>query len=272
MNKKEFIKKLKHYLSQVKHRSHDTPSDEVVSIFLKNVIQKSGGEWNENIAIQEMKQVEWMFGVPPELERNAFLIKEDDIHSILESFLLTRGYKYSQIPTGSSQTPDSLFTKGNEKYICEVKSPQLKFDHKASPFGYKHKTVQRQILNPIHKAKKQFDNQDKDHEFPHILIYTSAHFQLCWKNFLDAMNGGLTNPKDGNLQVDLRKTEVYLSTKDLIRAIDGYIWLQVNDKKQFYQASYFLIKHSEHNSSTEKLFQNLYDQRISEMDNYVIID
>lgn len=272
MNKKEFIKKLKHYLSQVKHHPHDTPSDEVVNIFLNNVIQKSGGGWDENIAVQEMRQAEWMLGVPSELERKASLIKEDDIHSILGSFFSARGCEYSQIPTSSSKTPDSFIASGNEKYICEVKSPKLRFDHEASPFGYKHKTVQRQILNPIHNAKKQFDDQDKDHEFPHILIFTSAHFQLCWKNFMDAINGGLANSNDGNLLVDLRKTEVYLSTKDLVRTIDGFIWFQVNDKKQFYQASYFLNKQSEHNSSTKKLFHHLYNQRISEMDNYFIID
>lgn len=271
MNKNEFHKRLKQILSGIKRAPNDSSASDVINFFQDIVIQKSGGKWNDDVATQVMKQIEWAFKVQPEEVRIASLVREDDILVALKKFLIDRKCEYEAIPTGSSKTPDGFILRNGNKYLCEIKSPLLKFDHAANPFGYKFTTVHRKILNAIHRAKKQFDDQDPEHKFPHILIYTSAHFQLCWKNFLDAISGVVINPKDGNFLVDLHNTDAYQATKDLMYIIDGYVWFQVNNSNQFYQVSYFLNERSVYRNMTQELFNNLYKNQFSNMDNFIII-
>lgn len=272
MTRKEFVKRLRQILSGRKSDLGDSPADEIIAFFLNRVSQKAGGAWDEDVALQEMRQLEWTFEVQPEEVRKASLVSENDALLALKAFLLDRKYDYTPILTSSSQTPEGFIQRNGTKYLCEVKSPLLKFDHKAGSFGYKFTTTHRKILDFIHKAKNQFDAYDPEHKFPHILIYTSAHIQLCWKNFFDAVKGGVENHQDKILQPDLRNTIIFQATKELISEIDGYVWFQINASKHFYQGSYFLNQRSVFFSMTQELFKNLYKIKLSDMDNFIVLD
>jgi hypothetical protein len=273
MNESQFHKKIKQILSSTKRGKHDSSPAEIHDAFHSNVLSKSGGVWDEDIAAKEMQQIEWAFGVQPEEVRVASSVKESDVITSLVKFLHERGYGYTPIQVGKTKTPEGYIHNTNNKFLCEVKSPELKFDHSAAPFGYKFATAHRKILNFIHTAIKQFISQDADHELPHILIYTSAHPQLNWKSFIDAIHGGVINQK-GERSPDLSETPVYKSTFPLLLSIDLYIWLQVSGSgDKFFQASYIINQESKHFEKCMKLVNNLSQIKVSSMgmDNIISI-
>lgn len=273
MNESQFHKRIKQILSNIRRGEHDSSPEAIHEAFHNNVIGKSGGVWDEVIAEQEIQQIEWAFNVQPEEVRVAASVKESDVISTLVKFLQERGYGYTPIQVAKVKTPEGYIETTNRKYICEVKSPELKFDYSAAPFGYKFATAHRKILNFIHTATKQFKSQDADHELPHILIYTSAHSQLNWKSFIDAIHGGVINQK-GERSPDFSDTPVYKSTFPLLFNIDLYIWLQVNGSgHKFIQASYIINEESKHFKECMELVNSLSQIKVSSMgmDNIISI-
>lgn len=270
MDEKQFHKRIKQILASTKRGKYDSTPAEMHDVFHNDVIQKSGGVWSKAVAASEMRQIEWFFNVQPEAVQQAASVKEPDVIKTLNDFLIERGYEYSHIDEGSKKTPEGYITGYDKRYLCEVKSPVLMFDHQASPFGYKFASSHRKILDFIHTAKTQFDTQDPKHELPHILIYTSAHSLLNWKSFTDAIQGGVMD-QTGKKLPDLTNTHIYQATKNMISEIDGYIWLQVGSSKQFHQASYFVSKSSDHKSSVQELFNNLRKKDLSNLglDNFI---
>lgn len=271
MNEDQFHKRIKQILANTKRGKHDSSPEEIHEAFHNNVLGKSGGTWDETVAAKEMQQIEWAFNVQPETVRKAASVKESDVIEALMRFLEERGYTYTPIKEGSTKTPEGYVGGSSKRYLCEVKSPELRFDHSAHPFGYKFKTAHRKILDFIHTAKKQFESQDAKHKLPRILIYTSAHPQLHWKSFTDAIQGGVIDQK-GNRLPDFSNTPVYKSTLPLLSSVDLYIWLQVSGAgDRFHQVSYFLNENSSHSADCVELVQNLATHRLSGMDNIIFL-
>jgi len=273
MNEPQFHKRLKEILTTTRRGKHDSSLADIHQAFHNNVLGKSGGgTWNEDIAAKEMQQIEWAFNIQPKEVIIAASVKEADVIDVLVKFLEDRGYKYTHIEEGAKKTPEGYIDGFGMRYLCEVKSPELKFDHCAAPFGYKFATAHRKILNFIHTAIKQFKSHDTDHELPHILMYTSAHPQLNRKSFLDAIQGGIID-QQGKRSPDFSKTPAYTSTLPLLSNIDLYIWFQVSGSgDKFYQASYFINEGSTHKADCIALVGNLSHIKLSSMDNIILLN
>lgn len=269
MNEDQFRKRIKQIFAGIRRAEYDSTPTELHDAFHNNVLARSGGTWDEAIAAQEVQQIEQMFGVQPEAVTEAASVKETDVIAALVQFLKERGYTYTPIKVSSAKTPDGYIDGLGKKYLCEVKSPELKYDHAAAPFGYKFATSHRKILDFIHKAIKQFESQDTKHELPHILIYTSAHPLLHWKSFLDAIQGGVIDQK-GNWSPDLSSTPIYKSTLPLIMDIDLYVWFQIGTtNKSFNQASFFINQTSKYKDECIELIGTLSTTKVSSMDNII---
>lgn len=272
MNEQQFHKRIKQILSSTKRGKHDSSPAEIHEAFHNDVLGKGGGVWNAEIAAQEMQQIEWAFNVQPETVVIAASVKESDVIAILIKFLEERGYTYTPIKVGATKTPEGYIEGAGKKYLCEVKSPELKFDQNAAPFGYKYATAHRKILSFIHTAIKQFRSQDPKHLLPRILVFTSAHPQLHQKSFTDAIQGGVID-QNGDRSPDFSKTPAYLSTLPLLPTIDLYIWFQVSgDGSKFYQVSYFSNERSEYIDECNELIALLSKLKISGMDNIQTLD
>lgn len=270
MDKKQFHQKLKQVYSHTKRGKHDSPYEAFRDMFVTQVVAKSGGGWDESIAAQTLAMAEHILGAQPEATRNAMLVKPKDAEAALEQFLADRDYTYSHIPESSEQTPDGYIEGSGCKYICEVKSPILMFDHDAAPFGYKFSTTHNKILDAIHNANKQLGRLDPEHSLPHILVYTSAHPQLNHTSFVNAIRGYIAL-QDGTITTDLRNTDIFKSTEGILEDIDLYIWLQIGGGMKFFQASYFSNHESTHAKAIDDLVTSLKSTPVSSMDNRGIL-
>lgn len=266
MDKKQFHQKLKHIYSHTKRGKYDSSFKNFSDALISDVVGKSNGGWDESIAAQEIGFAEHMLGAQPEATQNAMLVKSNDAELELERFLASRDYSYSHIPEGSNQTPDGYIEGTDTKYLCEVKSPILMFDHDAAPFGYKFSTSHSKILDAIHNAKKQLEELDSKHSLPHILVYTSAHPQLNYSSFINAARGYIAL-QDGTITTDLRDTAIFKNTRSIVQDIDFYIWLQIGGGR-FIQASYFSNHESIHAKAIDDLVTDLKSTPVSPMDRH----
>lgn len=267
MDKRQFHQKLKHIYSHTKRGKHDSPYEAFRDMFDTQVVAKSRGGWDESIAAQTLAMAEHILGAQPEATRNAMLVKPKDAEAALEQFLADRDYTYSHIPESSEQTPDGYIEGFGRKYICEVKSPILKFDHAAAPFGYKFSTIHSKVLDAIHNANKQLGRLDPEHTLPHILVYTSAHPQLNHTSFVNAIRGYIAL-QDGTITTDLRNTDIFKSTEGILEDIDLYIWFQIGGGMKFFQASYFSNHESIHAKAIDDLVTSLKSTPVSSMDSH----
>lgn len=222
-------------------------------------------DWNEEVASQVIREFEWATNTQPKSVR----FSEDEIKSTISQYLLDRGYSFSGIQEGTRKTPDNYIEGNNQKYLCEVKSPILNLDLETGL--YKFKTTHRKILNFIHTATKQFQAIDAEHGLPRVLVFTSAHVQLNWKSFTDAIRVGVVN-QNGKYSPDFSKTAVYLSTLPLMSDTDLYVWFQVSSAgDRFYQVSYFVNTESSHKEKCIALVGDLSRIKLSNMDNIVAL-
>lgn len=264
MDKKQFISRLKYIYHHTKRQSGDSSFTDIRDAFLREVIAKSSGGWDESVAAQTMGVVEHIFKVQPEATQLAQLITSDDAEATLEHFLVDRGYTYEHIPESKDQSPDGYIEGRGDKYLCELKSPVLMYDHDATPFGYKFTTKHRKILDAIHQARAQFEALDPDHSLPHILAYTSAHPQLDYHNFISAVRG-YEATRDGTITTDLRNTNVFKNTQPIIKSIDLYIWLRITSIGVL-RVSYFANLESVHKDAVGRLVKHLKVKPLSNMD------
>jgi len=265
MNEDEFHKRIKEILA-INHGKNDSSAQEIHQFFSNEVKSRSVKDWDNTVAAQVIREFEWATNTQPKRDELA----EDEIKSMLGEFLSERGYKLSVIKEGTNKTPDCYIENDKQRYICEIKSPILNLDHATGTF--KFKTSHTKLLNFIHTAAKQFKEQDPDHKLPWILVFSSSHFQLNWKTFVDATQGGVIDQK-GNRLPDFSNTPAYTSAQLLIRDIDVYIWFQANARgKKFYQVSYFLNGKSTHINEVVELVKNLSHKSLSSMDNKISIN
>ncbi len=267
MDKKQFHQKLKHIYSHTKRGKYDSSFEDISNAMISDVIGKSNGGWDESIAAQTLGFAEHILGAQPEATQNAMLVKPKDAEVELERFLAGRGYSYSHIPESNEQTPDGCIEGFGAKYLCEVKSPILMFDHDAAPFGYKYSTIHNKILDAVHDAKKQLGKLDPEYSLPHILVYTSAHPQLNYSSFINAVRGFIAM-QDGTITTDLRNTAIFKNTVGIIQDVDLYIWFQVGGGGRFFQASYFSNQKSIHTKAIDDLISELKSTPLSSMDNH----
>jgi hypothetical protein len=266
MNEEEFHKRIKEILAG-KHGTNDSPAQAFHEALASEVKGRSGKEWDNEMATQVMREFEWATGSQPKRES----LSEDKIKDIFSTFLSERGHKLSPIKEGTKKTPDCYIEKeeGERKYVCEIKSPLLNLDNETRT--YKFKTSHKKLLNFIHTAVKQFKEHDPNHKLPWVLAFTSSHFQMNWKVFIDTLQGGVIN-QQGERAPDFSKTPAYTSTQALFQEVDAYIWFQVSVKgERFYQASYFLNNKSPHANEGIELVGDLSKIKLSSMDNKITL-
>jgi hypothetical protein len=250
MSPKEFHIRIKEILL-ANRDSRNSPNEQFHDMFDNEVKKRSGKEWDEAVAAQVIREFEWATNTQSKRDD----ISEPNIKVMFNAFMKDRGYSVTPIAEGNEKTPDVLIERGGRSYLGEIKSPILNFDVQAQL--YKFKTSHTKILDHIHKATKQFTEQDEGHKMPWVLVFTSSHAQLHWGTFTDALRGGVVQ-RDGKRNPDFSNTDVYKSTIPLIAQIDAFIWLQANGKsKTIHQAIYASNNLSEHSDETHQLIEEL---------------
>lgn len=265
MDEKLFIEHLKRMYHYTRRGEHDSSFEDICSWFIMDVTGKSNGGWDESVAAQAIAFAEHIFEVQPEATRAAAQVSSHDAEAELERFLTNRGLNYTHIPESQTQSPDGYVEGLGTKYISEIKSPILQFDHNATPYGYKHSTTHSKLLDAVHKARRQLNTLDPKHKLPHILVYTSAHPQLNCSNFINAIRGYIAN-SDGTMLTDLRNMDIFKKTEGIIDDIDLYVWFQVNGNKQFSQVTYFSNQNSSYTQAIGDLISYLQVTPVSTMD------
>lgn len=264
MNKDQFHQRIKEILSN-NRGEHDSPSRDFHDALSKEVVGRSGKDWDDEVAAQVIREFEWATNTPP----RTIELPEDEIKDIIKTFLVDRGYTLAQIPEQDHKTPDCYIENEDHKYLSEIKSPVLGFDTESGV--YKFKTTHRKILNFIHTAVKQFEELDSGHRIPRVLVYASVHPQLNRHSFMDALQGGVVG-QGGSKSPDFSKTPTYTSTLPLLPEVDMYVWFQVsNTHKNLYQVTYFINEDSTHVSESLDLAKTLSRNRLSSMDGTVLL-
>lgn len=256
MDEAGFHKRLKEILSS-NRGPNDSPAQQFHDVMSHEVQSRSKKNWDDDVAAQVIREFEWATKTQPKRDD----IAETDIKNMLHDFMSERGYAVTYIEEAAEKTPDCLIEKDGSKYLGEIKSPLLNINIDSQL--YKFKTSHTKILDHIHKAIKQFAEYDNKHALPWVLIFTSSHFQLSWKTFTDALQGGVIDQKGRRLP-DFSKSKAYQSTVPLICQTDAFIWLQASGKtKKFHQASYLINSSSTHLSESEKLINDLASIQLS---------
>lgn len=180
---------------------------------------------------------------------------------IVKEYLENRNCSVNFISEKETETPDAHITLGDRQYIAEIKSPLLLFDHEAGV--YKFVTTNSKLLTFIKKAVKQLNAIDPNHTLPWILIFTSNHFQLNWKNLTDALQGGVVFQRQA--KPDFAGTDVYKRTKKYIKQLDGIVWLQANSEGKIHQMTTISAVTSDYEYDVMALLSELEKQKPNSM-------
>lgn len=250
MDETQFHKRLKEILA-INRGPHNSPDQRFHEMMSREVKSRSKKQWDENTAAQVMREFEWATNTQPKRDD----ISEADIKAMINGFMQNRDYLAIPIAEGAEKTPDFYVEKNDSIYLVEVKSPILNFNIQKQLYMFK--TSHTKILGHIHTAIKQFKEQDRNHELPWVLLFTSSHAQLNWSTFVDVLQG---TPVDEAR----RSAPAYTSTVPLIEQIDGFIWLQASGvTKKFHQASYLVNTSSAHRRKVEKLIRDMSAIRLA---------
>jgi hypothetical protein len=179
------------------------------------------------------------------------------------TYLGQRGYRAVKIPETTTKTPDLEVSGHGNSYLNEFKSPDLLLDPVAGL--YKFATTNSKLLQFIHTAIKQFKAHDPSHSTPWVITFASVNFQLHGHTLFEAMQGGIL--VEGRVMADWTRTTVFNRwTKDRY-IVDLYVWLQVSDTMQPYQASFFTNDRSPHRPLVDGLAASLRAVPLSSADN-----
>lgn len=108
----------------------------------------------------------------------------------------------------------------------------------------------------IHKAVKQFRDQDPHHIKPWIIVFTSSNFQLNWTNLTHCIQGAVAY--NNQIIKDLGGMRFVKDTDKDILEIDLFIWCQVNEvEKKIYQMVHFVSSDSTLIKETEEISNKL---------------
>ena len=150
---------------------------------------------------------------------------------LVERYLKNHKYDPKRIDTqklpSGKKAPDFEVNDISElRFYCEVKTPELKLDSKTGL--YKWTTTASKLRDFIHKAVKQFQDQDPNHLKPWVIIFTSDNFQLNWTNFAHCIQGAVAY--DNQVIKDLGGMRFVRETDKDILYVDLFIWCQVNEE------------------------------------------
>ncbi len=184
---------------------------------------------------------------------------EESILQIISSYLIKHKYtperiNTSKLPPGK-KAPDFL-VKANKilKFYCEIKTPDLKLNPKTNLFNWQ--TTVSKLRDLIHKAAKQFKDEDSLHSIPWVVIFTSCHMQLNWTNLSHCIQGKVGYGKD--IIKDLTDQRYIKDTNQDVKNIDLFIWSQVNEQhKKIYQMVHFINHDSKLLSETTEISNKL---------------
>lgn len=184
---------------------------------------------------------------------------EEKILLIISSYLINHNYTpvridTSKLPPGR-KAPDYLVKSNNKlQYYCEVKTPDLILNPNTNLFNWQ--TTVSKLRDLIHKAAKQFKDQDSLHSVPWIVIFTSCHMQLNWTNLSHCIQGKVGYGKD--LIKDLTGQRYIKDTNQDVNNIDLFIWSQVNEQhNKIYQMVHFINHDSKLLANTTEISNNL---------------
>lgn len=183
-------------------------------------------------------------------------------------YLKIRGYDAEKIPETTTETPDFKVSKGSHVFLNEFKAPELIMDPVTHLF--KFKTTISKLLRTIHKAVNQLEAHDPGHKSPWIVTFTSSHFQLNWKSFVDSLQGAVVF--NGQTAADFRQTAVFRNVKDDIMKADLYIWLQVNADNKFCQATLIQTDTTKYKNLIGQMTVDLSNKKVSYMDNIFLLE
>lgn len=172
---------------------------------------------------------------------------EKDILSLVNEFLTVQDFFCRRIDTNilpeGKKAPDFEVLRDNDfSFLAEVKTPIHQTNPTTNMFHWT--TMHSKIRGCIHKAHKQFESWDDTHRAPRVVIFTSQHFQLHWKNMLDNIRGYVSG---GDTMIrDLRTQRYITETDDEIRTMDVILWMQISEAGRLYQLTPFLNANSMH--------------------------
>lgn len=161
---------------------------------------------------------------------------------LVENYLTNHNFGSKRIDVKKlavgKKAPDfEINSDGKLVFYCEVKTPKLKLNDQTKMFHWT--TTASKLRDLIHKAVKQFKDKDTNHLKPWVLIFTSDNFQLNWSNFVHCLQGAVAY--NSKIIKDLSNQRFVVGTQDDIKAVDLFIWCQVNAQaKKIYQMVHFV--------------------------------
>ena len=161
---------------------------------------------------------------------------ESQILLSVNTYLSNRGYKVVRLNPKNLQSnikcPDfEVFFKEKRNFYCEVKSPLLLINEVTKMFHWT--TSVTKLRDLIHKAVSQFSDQDPQHKFPWVLVFTSDHMQLNWSNMTHAIAGKIYYGE--KLITDLNHLRRVKETVKDVDQIDLFVWMQMSEDAEIYQ-------------------------------------
>ena len=159
-----------------------------------------------------------------------------------------------KLPSGKKMPDFAVNNSGKLTFYCEVKTPELKPNAQTQMFHWT--TTISKLRDLIHKAVKQLKDQDPNHLKPWVLIFTSHHFQLNWSNFVHCLQGAVAY--NSQIIKNLSNQRFIVDTQDDIKAIDLFIWCQVNTQaKKIYQMTHLVNANADLLDETKSISDKL---------------
>lgn len=169
--------------------------------------------------------VAWARGIKQKHAQSNSLT-EYDSEGLVEKYLKGVGLDVKPISKSNSKTPDfEVHIKGKPRILVEVKQPTLIQDPISGLFLHKQ-TIPR-IRRLIKTAHGQFESYDQNHKLIRVVAFTSTNFQQNWNTLANCIKGVVGGQK---IIKDLRNHGAVIDTNEIVKSIDGFLWLQVDKK------------------------------------------
>ena len=144
--------------------------------------------------------------------------------------------------SGGIKSPDyKIFQAEEHLAYCEVKTPENQVNQQAGMYFWD--TGFNKLRKFIHKAVKQFHDEDSNHSKPWIVVFTSNHPQLNYSSLLHCIRGSVV--LGGTLIKDFRNKRFIKSSNKDLKSVDLFIWMQISYvSPKIYQVKFFLNDNS----------------------------
>lgn len=243
----------------------------LIKVAVWDTTQFAGGAWKDDVAAERFKQWVWLHGETHKPKKIG--LPESALQRVYMKYLEERGYTASKLTANKGKregrkAPDFLIEGRSLELLNEFKGPELVFNEELKL--YKFQTTHSKILTFVSKAVKQLQTEDSKHERPWVVTFASTHFQLNWRSFADAMQGGVVY--DDKLSPDFTNTEVFKRVIAKAKEIDLYIWLQVGPNDgSIYQVSLVANNDSKFLEAVKQFVADMKVKDVSSMDNLLAL-